>query len=69
MLWGFNFNKRKGPNGELIEVDTASETGWMTVPKNFACSIKSRSSERAKVIRQAFAEAEARGMEYEFRKK
>lgn len=68
-MWGFNFSKKKDQNGEMLEVDTSTEKGWMNVPNHFKCNISVRSSKHADLINKTFADAEAKGMEYEFRKK
>ena len=70
MLWAFNFSKKKSPTtGDIINVDTSTEKGWMNIPNHFACQITVRSPERADLIRSIFADAEAKGLEYEFRKR
>lgn len=66
MLWAFNFPKKVGPAGDIIEPDTLTERGWMMVPKKFLCDITVRSDKHASIIRKAFSDAEARGLEYDF---
>lgn len=68
MLWSFNFSKKIGLDGVVIEPDTNTEKGWMTVPKKFVCDITVRSEKHAAVIRDAFVDAESRGMEFDFEK-
>jgi len=70
MLWSFNFSKKKSPTtGDIIPVDLSTEKGWMSIPNHFECQITVRSPERAEMIKKVFADAEAKGLEYEFRKR
>jgi len=69
MLWAFNLTQKTNPDGSLIDVDTTTEKGWMSVPNHFKCDIKVRSEKHAQIIRSTFADAEEKGLEYEFRKR
>jgi hypothetical protein len=69
MLWAFNLTQKTSPDGSLVDVDTTTEKGWMSVPNHFKCEIKVRSKKHAQVIRDTFADAESKGLEYEFRKR
>lgn len=63
-LWGFDISKRMGPDGKLIEPETAMVRGFLSVPKPFECQITPRSTQHAGVIRKSFAEAEKVGIDF-----
>lgn len=63
-LWGFNIGKASGPDGKLVEPETAMVRGFLSVPEPFECSIKVRSPQHEKIMRSNFAKAEKEGLRY-----
>ncbi|KAF2099883.1 cytochrome P450 [Rhizodiscina lignyota] len=63
-LWGFDIRKKTDESGNLIEPETKMVPGFMSVPKPFECSITPRSEGHARIIRDAFNEAERVGIQY-----
>lgn len=63
-LWGFDIAKLKDKNGNVVEPETEMAPGFLSVPKPFKASIKPRSPQHEKVIREAFNEAQARGINF-----
>lgn len=63
-LWGFDINKRKSAQGELIEPETGMIRGFLSVPKPFECEITPRSAHHVEIIRQTFKRAEKEGMNF-----
>ena len=64
-LWGFDIAKATDGTGRVIEPDTEMVPGFLSVPKPFVASIRPRSPQHQKVIREAFRETEARGLHFE----
>lgn len=60
-LWGFNIENALDKQGNIIEPVTAMAPGFLSVPEPFKASIKVRSTQHEKQIREAFAKAEAEG--------
>ena len=63
-LWGFNISKAIGPDGGVIEPDTAMIRGFLSVPTPFPCQITVRSEGHARVMREEFGKVEKREIEY-----
>ncbi|KAF2809407.1 cytochrome P450 [Mytilinidion resinicola] len=61
-LWGFNIGKKRGSHGGFVEPTTRMVRGFLSVPEPFECQITARSPERARVIRDTFAEAAKHGI-------
>ena len=61
-LWAFDIGEGTDEAGNTVKPDIAMNPGFLSVPKPFKASIKVRSSQRAKVIREAFQAAEAAGI-------
>ncbi|GAA6007074.1 cytochrome P450 [Rhodotorula paludigena] len=58
ILWSFNIAKAKDAQGKDIDVDIFSFTdGFNSMPREFPCSIKVRSSQHAAVIEREYADA------------
>lgn len=64
VLWGFDIMKKKGPDGKFIEPTQAMVRGFMSVPEEFECDITPRSEKHAKIMRNAFAQAEKEGIHF-----
>lgn len=64
VLWGFDISKARGPDGRPVEPTTEMVPGFSTAPKPFECAITPRSKRHARVMRDAFEEAERVGMAY-----
>lgn len=64
VLWGFNISKKKGLDGKLIEPTQAMVRGFMSVPEPFECDITPRSERHARIIRDAFRDAEKEGINF-----
>lgn len=62
VIWGFNINKAKGPDGRLIEPTTAMVPGFLSIPEPFDCEFVPRSARHDKIIREEFTKAEAIGI-------
>lgn len=63
-LWGFSIEKPRDSAGNVIEPETEMYPGFLSVPKPFKASIKVRSPQHEKIIREAFQEAQARGINF-----
>ncbi|KAI0536666.1 cytochrome P450 98A3, partial [Xylaria digitata] len=58
ILWGFNVQKKKGPDGQPIEVDIFNYTNGLNMrPQPFECSITPRSDEIRETIEREGREA------------
>jgi hypothetical protein len=64
IVWGFNIRKKRAADGTAIEPTTTMMPGFLSVPEPFECDITCRSPGREKLIRAAFADAEAQGLKY-----
>lgn len=56
-LWGFNIQKKRRPDGSVIEPTTRMMPGFLSVPEPFECDITCRSKAHEKIIRSAFENA------------
>lgn len=61
-LWGFDIEKTRDKDGNVIEPETEMAPGFLSVPKPFEASIKVRSPAHEKAIRTAYEEAKERGI-------
>ncbi|KAJ5677051.1 cytochrome P450 [Penicillium maclennaniae] len=64
IVWGFNIGKKIGHDGRPIEPTTVMMPGFLSIPTPFECDITPRSPERAKLIREAYAQSQAEGLRY-----
>lgn len=64
IVWGFNIRKKIGHDGRPIEPTTVMMPGFLSIPTPFECDITPRSPERAKLIREAYAQSQAEGLHY-----
>ncbi|SCV25117.1 related to O-methylsterigmatocystin oxidoreductase [Fusarium fujikuroi] len=62
VIWGFNIEKAKGPDGRLIEPTTAMVPGFLSIPEPFDCDFVPRSVRHEKIIREEFTKAEKIGI-------
>ncbi|KAI1608317.1 cytochrome P450 [Exophiala viscosa] len=63
-LWGFNIEKTRDIAGNVMEPETEMYPGFLSVPKPFEASIRVRSPQHEKVIREAYQEAQSRGINF-----
>ncbi|KAK4944644.1 hypothetical protein LTR10_016078 [Elasticomyces elasticus] len=63
-LWGFDIEKTRDSAGNVIEPETEMYPGFLSVPKPFEASIKVRSPQHEKTIREAYKEAQSRGINF-----
>ncbi|KAH8587006.1 cytochrome P450 [Bisporella sp. PMI_857] len=61
-LWGFNVTGRKGVDGREEDIDTRMVRGFLSVPVKFQCELVPRSSKHVAVMREAFKQAEKKGI-------
>ncbi|KAL4940598.1 hypothetical protein BDV06DRAFT_213320 [Aspergillus oleicola] len=68
-LWGFNVGKSKDPTtGKILEPDSTTETGFLAIPKRFPCHLEARSAKHAKIMEQAWIDAQQNGLNWSRRK-
>jgi hypothetical protein len=63
-LWGFNIEKSRDKAGNVVEPETEMAPGFLSVPKPFKAHITVRSPQHEKVIREAYEEAQAKGINF-----
>lgn len=62
MLWGFDIAKSKDAQGNVVEPSTEMVRGFLSIPVPFQCAITPRSARHAQIMRDAFREAEEKGL-------
>ncbi|KAJ0420292.1 cytochrome P450 [Aspergillus carlsbadensis] len=68
-LWGFNVSKaRDNVSGTVLEPDTATENGFLAIPKRFPCRMRARSARHAEVMEGAWERAQREGVAWSRRK-
>ncbi|KAK3704007.1 hypothetical protein LTR37_014110 [Vermiconidia calcicola] len=62
VLWAFDLSKKVDEKGTFTEPEAGMMPGWMTIPLPFACDIRCRSEEKAKLIERTWTEVK-KGLE------
>lgn len=62
VLWAFDLSKKVNEKGTVAEPEAGMMPGWMTIPLPFACDIRCRSEEKAKLIERTWTEVK-KGLE------
>lgn len=63
-LWGFNIQKKRGPDGSVLEPTTGMVPGFLSVPTPFECDITCRSEKHRKIIEDEFEGVSFDGLTY-----
>jgi hypothetical protein len=63
-LWGFNLSKKIGKDGLVVEVTEKMAPGFFSVPEDFECDIRPRSSRHAEIMEREWRKAEKEGLEF-----
>ncbi|KAH7361336.1 cytochrome P450 [Pyrenochaeta sp. MPI-SDFR-AT-0127] len=62
IMWAFNIHKSTDAHGRPIEPSTEALPGFLLTPVKFACRFGPRSEEHARIIEQAWADAQEEGL-------
>ncbi|KAH7118607.1 cytochrome P450 [Dactylonectria estremocensis] len=63
-LWGFNIEKKKGPDGAVVEPTTKMMPGFLSVPLPFECEITCRSEQHRGIIEEEFEGTDFENLSY-----
>jgi hypothetical protein len=63
-LWGFNLSKKTDKGGNAIEVTEKMAPGFFSVPENFECDIRPRSSKHAEIMEREWQKADREGLDF-----
>ncbi|SPO07779.1 related to O-methylsterigmatocystin oxidoreductase [Cephalotrichum gorgonifer] len=63
-LWGFNIQKKRGPDGKVVEPATKMMPGFLSVPTPFECDITCRSEKHRRIIEEEFEGVNFDGLTY-----
>jgi hypothetical protein len=63
-LWGFNLSKKTDKGGIAIEVTEKMAPGFFSVPENFECDIRPRSSKHAEIMEREWQKADKEGLDF-----
>ncbi|KAJ5814190.1 uncharacterized protein N7503_000940 [Penicillium pulvis] len=66
-VWAFNITKGKDSHGNIIELETRTENGFLTIPRRFVCHLLPRSARHARIV-ETWAKAQASGLNWSRKK-